>query len=542
MGMRRRVSKVVAYALVVSLFMALGVPVGAVAGTVPLGDPSITGIVTDADTGLPIEGIEVWLEKSAAISTTCFSSTVTGADGRYTFSGIPSGYNYWIKVNAQNGYGVYESDEFPYSGTLVVHDVALDPVPLIVSGLLTKDGVPAKGYKVKLWRVHDTWEEWVDYLWTESDGAFEFFTDEPGTYHLTVYDCDYQTVFVGDEFEFDGVNAVAADIDLGADAPERLADDDRFSTAVQIAREGYDPDGKGTWPGVKAVVLAAGDDRAAADPLSAAGLCGALEAPLFLVSKGFVPTDVKRAVKEIVTANGPVTVYIVGGKESVPDERFYELKSYVGVKLALVRVAGSDRYATAEKVAYKVKELAGAPDCVLIANGADASKFFDALSLSPIAAAKGFPILLVSADSVPSATKRAMGALKPKTVIVGGGTKTVSEGVRKSLGGERWASATRYSTATSIAGKAMARGWLDCASVGIASKLPDALTGGSLVGGVGGVLIITDGGELSSAASSFLENNDQDIKKCFVLGGAKSMTPKVQGQICEALALDSNGK
>jgi len=543
MGFKER-GWLVRVALVASLIIALAAPaVSGAGGVVPPATPSITGVVTDADTGAPLEGVEVWLEKDAALSVACFAATVTDASGRYTFSGIPSGYRYWIKVNEQSGHAGYESGLMDYTGALITHDFSLETVPMAVNGVLSRDGVPVKGYKVKLWQDKGDWEEWADYDYTGEDGVFELFTATPGTYFLRVYDCDYNVAYVSDQFSYDGTTTVKMDIDLGAEAPERLADETRYSTAVQIAREGFDPAGDASWPGVDAIVIASGDDGSAPDPLAAAGLCGALDAPLFLVSKRNVPSDVKVAVKEIVAANGPITVYIVGGTASVPDARFYELKQAVGAdKLTKVRLAGTDRYSTAAKVAEKVKAVAGAPDVVLVANGADPTKFFDALSLSPVAAAKGYPILLVSAGSVPTPTKRALASMGAGRVIVGGGTGSVSDSVKRQLGAERWAGSTRYSTAATIASKAIAAGWVDSKRIGVAAKLPDALTGGSFCGVAGGVLLLTDGRDLSPATASFIEARDASIEDCFVFGGTASVSAKVQGQICERLALDASGK
>ena len=156
----------------------------------------------------------------------------------------------------------------------------------------------------------------------------------------------------------------------------RLADSDRFSTAVAIAREGFDTTGaSGTqWGGIRHVIIASGEDRAAADPLSAAGLCWAYDAPLLLVSSSNTPNQVKQAVKEIASqAGGTVTIHIVGGKVSVPDARYNDLKAYVGSSGSLKshRVAGADRFSTAAAIARDMKAQKGTPSTVLIANGAD---------------------------------------------------------------------------------------------------------------------------------------------------------------------------
>jgi putative cell wall-binding protein/5-hydroxyisourate hydrolase-like protein (transthyretin family) len=322
----------------------------------------------------------------------------------------------------------------------------------------------------------------------------------------------------------------------GPVVPQRVADNDRFSTAVKIAREGWGGGGS-DWTGVTDIVIASGDDRAAADPLSAAGLCWAYDAPLFLVSANFTPSQVKAAVKEIADDNGNVTVHIVGGPVSVPDARYNDLESHVGggrlSKDRLLSTGG--RFDMAAKIAREMKRLQGTPDTVLIANGADATKFFDALALSPIAANKGYPILLVNATSVPSATNSVVNEFSPSTVIVGGGPNTVSDSVKNQLGAVRWSDKDRYSTATKVASNAIAANYLDATVVGVAAKLPDALTGGSMVGSMGGPLVITNGESLTAVTGNWLSSNKSDIAECFVFGGEKSMTPTVKNQIEDKL-------
>jgi hypothetical protein len=319
----------------------------------------------------------------------------------------------------------------------------------------------------------------------------------------------------------------------------RLAGPDRFSTAVRIAREGW-ASGGSDWSGVTDVVIASGDDRAAADPLAAAGLCGVYDAPLFLVGAEFTPSEVKAALREIAADNpgGPVSVHIVGGPVSVPEARYSDLASAVGGgKLSKDRLlATGDRYDMAAEIAREMQRVTGtAPDTVLAANGADATKFFDALALSPIAAANAYPILLVTEDSVPSATNAVMGELGPSTVIVGGGPATVSEGVRSSLGAARWSGRDRYATATTIATNAISSGMLDAHATGVAAKLPDALAGGAMVGCEGSPLVITNGESLTSVTGSWISTHKGDVDMCYVFGGEKSMTPKVKSQIEERL-------
>ncbi len=320
--------------------------------------------------------------------------------------------------------------------------------------------------------------------------------------------------------------------------PERLASTSRYSTAVKIARESFDPAGNASWPSVQHVIIASGEDRAAADPLAASGLCWAYDAPLFLVGSTRVDGSVTKALQEIVAANGPVSVHVVGGPVSVPDARFNDIRTAVGGQATKERVlATGGRYDLAAAIAraMRAKRPGEMPSVALVANGADPAKFFDALALSPISAHTGAPILLVSAEKIPPATAKILGELDPATVVVGGGPNTVSAGVVGQLGAVRWSGRTRYATATDIASKAIALGWLRANNVAVAAKLPDALTGGSAVGLKGGVLMITDGAKLSDETDSWLRSHATAIEYCWILGGERSLTGAVLDEVEDAL-------
>jgi len=319
----------------------------------------------------------------------------------------------------------------------------------------------------------------------------------------------------------------------------RLSDRTRFSTAIAIAKAGF-PE----WAGVKHVVIASGDDRAAADPLAASGLCWAYDAPMLLVSAARTPDEAKAALSQIVAKNASVTLHIVGGPISVPDARVAELVAAGGgsAKVATDRILSTGgRYDLAAAIALRMKAVAAInpaktmPKTALFANGADATKFFDALALSPISAGTGAPILLVTATSVPPATTSAIAALAPTTKIVGGGPNTVSDAVRAQLGATRWSGRTRYDTAIAIANGAVSKGWLNRGSVGIAAKLPDALTGGSLVGSKRGVLLLSDGTTLTPATGGWLGSYKAQIARVWVFGGPLSISEGVKTAIGNAL-------
>lgn len=328
---------------------------------------------------------------------------------------------------------------------------------------------------------------------------------------------------------------------------ERIWGANRYAGAVAIARDTYDADldRSGTqWGSLRHVVIASGEDRSASDPLAAAGLCGVYDAPLLLVSSTSVPAVVKEAVREIADqASGQVAIHIVGGTVPVPDARYNELAAYVGAsKLVKDRITSKgDRYDMAAAIAQRIQNETGRrPRAVLVANGADPSTFTDALSLAPLAMAKGYPLLLVKQNQVPDVTAqtiaqiRAAGGAKDG-VYIAGGTLTVSENVRSSLGASRWAGENRYGTAAAIASGSVSKGWLDPSEIGLAAKLPDALAGGPSVGRRDGVLLLTASTGLSGETVAWLRANSPSDATLKIFGGTAVISRGVEGSVSELL-------
>lgn len=342
---------------------------------------------------------------------------------------------------------------------------------------------------------------------------------------------------------------------LTLSAVDRVWGATRYSGSVAIARDTFDtgPAMAGTqWGDIQHIIIASGEDRAAADPLAAAGLVGVYEAPLFLVSSTSVAPEVIAAIEEIVAAaSGPVTIRVVGGPVSVPDAVLGQILAAVdaGADLAVGRVrATGDRYDLAWAIAEEMMSVEGtAPTTVLLANGADSATFFDALALSPIAASEHIPILLVSRYGLPLGTANALDSIAPDPetleIIIGGGPNTISPELEDAfvsvLGDEdvtRWSGATRYETALAIADAAVGRGWLTRDIVGVAARLPDALSGGAAVGLQDGVLVLTASTGLTPSTAAWLQLHSAEIDRVIVFGGPQSIPQPVVDAIDAAAA------
>lgn len=324
---------------------------------------------------------------------------------------------------------------------------------------------------------------------------------------------------------------------------ERIWGNDRYSTAVKMAREPFTTKANpSNWLGPHDIVIASGEDYAAADPLAAAGLCAAYNAPLFLVTADGVSSEVRSAIQQISYTAPSIRVHIVGGTTTLPDSIYDEIAAIGHQNYTKHRIiATGDRYDLAAAIALDMWEgKGGDPPRVLIANGEDPDKFFDALALSPIASNTLFPILLVGENHVPSATTSALNALGNPDLAIGGGPATVSNSVMSQLDAAngttlRWWGSDRYRTAIDIANNAYTWGYADEDRVGVAAKLPDALTGGATMGTLEGMIVITDGNTLTPATGSWLESQKSEIDKCFVIGGPVSITDAVKTDISSKL-------
>lgn len=286
----------------------------------------------------------------------------------------------------------------------------------------------------------------------------------------------------------------------------RKAGSDRYRTALALAEE--------TCPGwhTSDLVIASGEDASLVDALPAAGLAGVYYCPMLLVHANSVPPEVLFAIGAMQPG---LNVHIVGGTSAVSDVVRSSIASLPNVA-SVDRCAGADRYGTAAQVARWISSIMGpgrAPSTALVANGEDPSHFFDALALSPISYWQDFPVLLTRHDSVPATTIAALNDLSLTDRYIAGGTGSVSEGVRITLGvppANRLAGGTRFGTAVAIARKARQASWLDSDPMlfGVAATLPDALAAGQAMAAHRGPLLLTGAGAhtMNAETAAYLTN------------------------------------
>lgn len=253
-----------------------------------------------------------------------------------------------------------------------------------------------------------------------------------------------------------------------------VAGEDRYATADAINAE------LGTE--FENVVLASGYEDAkvdnTVDALTAAPLAHALNAPIVILNhKKVTPQDVVNKVKGL----GAQNVYIatgVFGKDVVA-----ALKAE---GLNVVELGGKDRFETAYKIAKQLEKVAGTPSAAVVVNGL---KKADAISIAPIAAAKGWPIILATQNDVNDTYK---GNYEQYFVI--GGTGVLSDAVVNEVNGERLAGKDRYSTNAEIV--ARFKDELNFDNVYVAKggdkNLIDSLVGAVLAARTGSAIVLVN--------------------------------------------------
>lgn len=304
--------------------------------------------------------------------------------------------------------------------------------------------------------------------------------------------------------------------------------DSRYATAVEASKKAYpDPDE------VDIVVLATGQNWP--DALGGSALAGTVGGPLLLTRPDVLPASVAAELTRLQ----PKRVYVLGGTSAVSDGVMNAAKALTTMDIA-TRLWGADRYETAIEVAAEVKAMRGSDydGAAFVCTGAN---FPDALAVSPIAAANGWPIYLTPSDHLPADVATAMitntwGGNPSNHGYIIGGSSAVSDDVEATLGEAPfmgfmriWGD-TRYETAAEVAdigfdglGMVFSR-----PALATGENFPDALAGGVLQGSDYSVMLLTRSGTLSPEAAAMLDVYKDHIYEIRYLGGTSALTPTVR--------------
>lgn len=169
------------------------------------------------------------------------------------------------------------------------------------------------------------------------------------------------------------------------------------------------------------------------------------------------------------------------------------------------RISGATRIDTAIAASKDQFSAAGSAQAVVLAR---ADNFPDALAGGPLAAKVGGPLLLTSSGALDDAVKAEIQRVAPTgaTVYILGGTSAIASGVETTITGigdvpKRVAGADRFGTAVAIADQ---MGDPTTVFEATGSNFPDALAGVPAAIKSGGVILLTNGKQQSTATAAYL--------------------------------------
>ena len=239
--------------------------------------------------------------------------------------------------------------------------------------------------------------------------------------------------------------------------------------------------------------------------------------PILLVTKDTIPA----AIAEELARLDPGRIVIIGGSAVVSDATAAELSWIAPVS----RLAGLDRYATS--AAISASTFAPGVPVVFIATGFN---FPDALSAGPAASSAGGPILLVSTNAIPAVIATELDRLKPRQIVVVGGTSVVSSAVEDALTRyaptTRIAGLTRYATSAAISASAFSAG-VGAVYVATGSNFPDALSTGPTA--LDGPILLVASDSVPDVIANELARLSP--ARIFILGGPVVVSDAVAGDL-----------
>lgn len=284
----------------------------------------------------------------------------------------------------------------------------------------------------------------------------------------------------------------------------RLAGANRDLTSVATSQASFPATGS-----ARSVVLAS--DAGYPDALAGTPLAAAQHGPLLLTTPGSLDPAVASEISRVLVPGG--TVDVLGGDQAVSQAVGTELAQQ---GLAVKRIAGPDRFATATAIATAL----GAPSTVLEATGAS---FADALSAGAAAARLGGAVLLTNgATQAPETTAYLIAHPGAHTAV--GGPACQADPQATCLAGP-----DRFATSVAVAQASFSAPTVADFASGLA--FPDALSAGAQAAALGGpVLLVPAAGPLPASVISYL-GRESSLSRAFVVGGLAAVGADVAGEI-----------
>ncbi len=290
----------------------------------------------------------------------------------------------------------------------------------------------------------------------------------------------------------------------------RIYGTDKYQTAVAVSRAGW-PDGADT------AILAYGENYP--DALCATPLATKYKAPVLLTGKQALNVDTAAELTRLRVKQ----VYIVGGVAVVSENVESKLKQ-MGIKVT--RYSGIDMYETSVKVAKAV----GTANGFMVTSGDD---FADAVSIAPVAAQKGMPVVLIPKDKFTKALTDFFKSMKKnKSYLIGNPSEFSDEVLNQLPNLQTVTGSNRYERNINVLNFFSAD--LDLSSIYIATgrDFADALAATSLAQKKSSAVILVDKDWVPSVVQRFLAS--KVINNITIIGGYGAITNATERQLAEA--------
>lgn len=237
----------------------------------------------------------------------------------------------------------------------------------------------------------------------------------------------------------DDLEPVETDVLVTRRGLQRVADDpDPVTASVDISRAAFDEPGT-----AEHAVVARAD--VFADALAAGPLAGT-DGPVLLSGSRALDADVEEELDRVLAPSAPV--YVLGGTEALGPGVVDALAPH-----PVIRLAGSERSATAVAIAEEVLERGGGRRVLLARASPDEQKpWADALAGGAWGATTATPVLLTASDRLSEPTAEFLEREGIEATLVLGGGQAIDDSVLEAVpGGRRIAGTDRAATAVAVA-------------------------------------------------------------------------------------------
>lgn len=288
---------------------------------------------------------------------------------------------------------------------------------------------------------------------------------------------------------------------------KRLWGMNRYETSSQISNSG--------WTKSDYAVIASGENFP--DALGAAPLAKKYNAPILLTEKDSLDVNTSSQLTRL----GVKHVFIVGGPGAVSSAVENQLKSK---SIVVERFYGSNRYETSISIAKQM----GNPSEIVIATGED---FSDGLTVGPIAANKGIPVILVPKTNLPSVVKDYIADKNISKTYVIGGNDIIDDSVASQFPNvERITGSNRYERNVNIINRFSSD--IDFSKVCLASgeNFPDALSG-TAYAALNSSPVFLVSPNLGESEKAFISSKILKVKETNILGGEGAVSQSILNNI-----------